>query len=43
MKKKYVIVALLALTLASILIVFTLKEKKVETKEPKKVLEKEEK
>ena len=42
MKKKYVIVALLALTLASILIVFTLKEKKVETKEPKKVLEKEE-
>ena len=34
MKKKYVIVALLALTLASILIVFTLKEKKVETKEP---------
>lgn len=43
MKKKYVIVALLALTLASILIVFILKEKKVETKEPKKVLEKEEK
>ena len=43
MKKKYVIVALLALTLASILIVFTLKEKKVENKEPKKVLEKEEK
>lgn len=43
MKKKYVIVALLALALASILIVFTLKEKKVETKEPKKVLEKEEK